>query len=513
MVIVLAGAILRLDHAASLMRFTGDEARDLRQAQGVTTRHEWPLLGPRIYRGQGCLGPFYAYLMALPLHMAHGNPAASVIVVAFFDTLAIILMYLLGRQIADRWTGMLAAMLYAMSFTMIFYARWGWHPSLLPFFTLLAIYSMVRIVHGSPTFLPLLALTLAILLQLHMSTVLLFNPAALAVRTGRRSFRWHTLVFTFCAGALPLLPLIIHELSSGFANTRAMIGMGTVMTASSHASFGRFLADIAQVVADQACWRYGHRAILLDQADWIYVLNILLVIAGLVAVVRQWRRDRQVTVLLLLWILLPPLALLRFGGARSHYYMLLWFPAALIAVAMALREALRHRQARSIVVALLFLLAVTNMASYAAYRVDLQSPRYDTFLAGPLGLKKAAVDAVIQHAGRRHYDLVIASWHWANHWPYLYLLSNHQERPVNVRVVVVSPDGGPAEVTEENPGAYFSPTVDDHTTQTLVILEPSDLLRLPRNTLVADLGQLQVHRVPGGLDNLPAPLMPQRTEP
>lgn len=292
-----------------------------------------------------------------------------------------------------------------------------------------------------------------------------------------------------------------------------MIGMGAVMTASSHASFGRFLADIAQVVADQACWRYGHRSILLDQAAGIYVLNILLVAAGLVAVVRHWRRDRRSTVLLLLWILLPPLALLNFGGARSHYYMLLWFPAALIAVAMALREALRHRQARAAALALLLLLTGINLTSYAAYRVDLQSPRYDTFLAGPLSLKNAAVEAVVERAGQRNYDLVIASWHWANHWPYLYLFSNQPKRPVHVRVVVLNPAGGPAEVTDENPGAYFAPAVDDHTTQTLVILEPAELLPLPRNTLVADLGQLQVHRFPGGQEHLPASLMPQRSEP
>lgn len=501
-VIVLVGFALRQTGARAMMRFTGDEARDLLQAKNIIEQGIFPSLGPKIYRGHGHLGPAYAYLVAIPLWLSAYDPAGAVELVLFLDVVAIVLMYFLGRELFGNLAGLIGAGLYAVSFTMVFYARWCWHPSLVPLFTMLLFYSLIQILKGRVAFLPVVALSQGLLLQLHLSTGVLLVPVALALWQSRRSLgRWSiaasALVFFVVLG-----PLLMHELRTGFHNTRTMLRLGRVVLTGETRSIVPFWTDIAQVVADQAFWPYGSREILLPGWGAMYWLNVGLVIMSFQhLVVSHWDRATR-CVILAAWAILPPLSLLTFAGQRSHYYMLPWFPLPVLLVAGLLSRWTQQKGRRWWAGLTLVLLVVTNLAMYRRYAMWLARPQYDYFLAGPLDVKRRAVAAVLRDAGERGYDLLLVSWDWSNNKPYNYLLSNAATHPHEVRMLVVNPDTKATNHHFIDTSEFYAPNTPGHPTHTYVIVEPAHLVQLQGTESVADLGQIDVQRANGPVSAL-----------
>lgn len=484
------------------MRFTGDEARDLLQAKNIIERGILPTLGPKIYRGQGHLGPAYAYLVAIPLWLSAYDPTGAVELVLLLDVVAIVVMYLLGRELFGSLAGLVAAGLYAVSFTMVFYARWCWHPSLVPLLTLLLFYSLIQLLKGRAAFLPIVALSQGLLLQLHLSTAVLLVPVALALWRSRRSLgRWNVVVSALVLFVV-LGPLLTHELSTGFQNTRTMLRLRRVVLTGETRSIVPFWADIAQVVAEQAFWPYGKREILLPGWRAMYYVNVVLVTTSLCWLVLTLSDRAWTCLMLFAWAVLPPLSLLTFAGQRSHYYMLPWFPLPILLVAAMLGTQLQHKGWRWWAGLILGLLVVTNLAMYQRYTRWLARQQYDYFLAGPLDIKRRAVDAILRNAGDRGYDLLLVSWDWSNNKPYNYLLSNAADHPHEVRMLVVNPETKATERHFIDTSEFYASNTEVHPTRTYVIVEPAHLVPLPGTESVADLGQIDVRRANGPVSAL-----------
>lgn len=501
-VIVLVGFALRQTGAGAMMRFTGDEARDLLQAKNIIEQGIFPSLGPKIYGGHGHLGPAYAYLVAIPLWLFAYDPVGAVELVLLLDVLAIVLMYFLGRELFGTSAALISAGLYAVSFTMVFYARWCWHPSLVPLFTMLLFYSLIQILKGRAAFLPVVALSQGLLLQLHLSTGVLLAPVAFALWQSRRLLGRWSIAVSALVFSMVLEPLFVHELHTGFENTRTMLRLGPVVLTGETRSIVPFWADIAQVIADQAFWSYGKREILLPGWGVMYWLNVGLVITSFgYLVVSHWHHATRGAILAA-WAILPPLSLLTFAGQRSHYYMLPWFPLPILLVAGLLSKWVQQKGWRWWAALTLMLLVATNLAMHRRYAVWLAGPHYDYFLAGPLDLKRRAVDAVLRNAGERGYDLLLVSWDWSNNKPYNYLFSNAAGRPHEVRMLVVDPDTKATNHHFIDTSEFYAATAQGQPTHTYVIVEPAHLVQSEGTESIADLGQIEVRRVNGPVSAL-----------
>jgi hypothetical protein len=503
--LVALAVLLRGYDAASTMRFTGDEARDLLQARLITERGVLPTLGPKIYEGQGNLGPAYAYLMALPLWGGGYDPAAAVWTIISFDAAAVLLMYAVAARLFGANGGMIAAFLYTVSFTHVFYARWCWHPSLVPFFTLLLIYAVLRSGQGGIGHLCLAAGAFSILLQLHLSTSLLAAPLAVALWWNRRVLTVRRSIACVVAFLVPALPLIAREWTSGFANARGMLGLGRVVASGNDAPYGPFLVEMAQVVADRAYWPFGKRTVLVDHFGWMEGLNAALCVLGLGVAAARLRQRRFDLAVVAAWALLPAFALVSWQGQRQQYYLLFWLPVLLLAVAALLEVAARGAVTRWIAAGVGAALVVVNTATLAAYFARVEGPRYDTFLAGPLWEKKSAVAAIVDDAGDAPYDLLIFSWHWSNHAPYVYLLANESNRPRETRMYE-RPYGSsdPGKLHFIDTSATFAPSTSAPAQRTYAISEPHAPEMFPEARRLDDAKQIGAYRLS---DTRPADLM------
>lgn len=141
-IILLVGAYLRLYKIDQYMTFLGDEGRDAIIVRNLLVNADPILIGPGTSVGGMYLGPLYYYFMAPFLFLANFSPIGPAVGVALLGIVTIYLVYVAGRDWFGKTAGLVAALLYALSPTVIIYSRSSWNPNIMPFFALLSVYSM-----------------------------------------------------------------------------------------------------------------------------------------------------------------------------------------------------------------------------------------------------------------------------------------------------------------------------------------------------------------------------------
>lgn len=178
--ILLVGAFLRLYNIEGYMTFLGDEGRDAIIVRNLLVDLDPILIGPGTSVGSMYLGPLYYYFMAPFLFLANFSPVGPSVGVALLGVLTIWLIY----WVCKEWfssknqtvslAGIIAALFYAISPTVIVFSRSSWNPNIMPFFSLLAIYSIWRVWKKDDyKFLFVSSISLAFVLQSHYLGLLL----------------------------------------------------------------------------------------------------------------------------------------------------------------------------------------------------------------------------------------------------------------------------------------------------------------------------------------------------
>lgn len=151
--ILLIGAIFRLNRIDEYMIFLGDEGRDAIIVRRLLVDFDPILIGPGTSIGNMYLGPLYYYLIAPALLLAGFSPVGPSIFVALLGVATIFLVWYVTRTLFDvqgrtlyvKFGSLVAALLYAISPTVITYSKSSWNPNVMPFFSLFIILSIWKI--------------------------------------------------------------------------------------------------------------------------------------------------------------------------------------------------------------------------------------------------------------------------------------------------------------------------------------------------------------------------------
>lgn len=173
-IILLVAAICRLYRIDQYMTFLGDEGRDAIIARRIFTELHPPLIGPGTSVGNLYLGPLYYYMMAPALLIANFSPVGPAVQIALLGVITVGFVWYVGRKWFNTTAGLIAAGLFAISPTVIYYSRSSWNPNIMPFFALLTIYSVWKFWHeGKCNWLIVTGLAFAAVLQSHYLGLLL----------------------------------------------------------------------------------------------------------------------------------------------------------------------------------------------------------------------------------------------------------------------------------------------------------------------------------------------------
>lgn len=232
-ILLCVAAFLRLYKIADYMTFLGDEGRDVLVVYDIL--HGNPkLLGPTSSVGGFFLGPIYYYFMVPFLWLFNYNPVGPAVMVALFGVATVYLIYKIGSEFFNKATGFIAATLYAISPLVIAYSRSSWNPNLMPFFTLLTLYSLYKALTKNNIKLFLLSgLLYGISMQLHYVALfvapIIFIFIFLYHFILKKASLLKSLIQTLEKGSLLLVgflsglsPFIAFEIRHGFPNLRSI---------------------------------------------------------------------------------------------------------------------------------------------------------------------------------------------------------------------------------------------------------------------------------------------------
>ncbi len=233
--LLILATFLRLYRIDGYMTFLGDEGRDALVVRDIL-QGRFTLLGPTSSVGGFFLGPIYYYFMAPFLWLFNFDPVGPAIMVGLFGVATVFLIYKVGSEFFDKKAGYIAALIYAISPLVIAYSRSSWNPNVMPFFSLLMLYTLYKAVHKNSNLLFVICgLLFGVLMQLHyVATFLIpvillyiffvqFYPFFKKKSLKKVVYVIKSYLWIFIGFIIGWSPFLTFEVRHGFPNTQSII--------------------------------------------------------------------------------------------------------------------------------------------------------------------------------------------------------------------------------------------------------------------------------------------------
>ncbi len=233
LLIFVFAASMRIFHLSSVINLgIGDQGWFYLSARDMLLLNELPLVGitsSHLWLHQGAL---WTYVLAAIFKVFNFNPLSPVFFTVFLDLITLSLVYKLSSRIFNNTTGLVASVFYAFSPYVIMASRMSYHTSLIPFLTILTIYSLYKWTKGNFMYFPLLLLLLALLYNFELQTVififitlLFFVYGLIKKKNWVTSLKNHKIVIlSLVSVIIPLIPILIFDLKNGFPQTFVFAG-------------------------------------------------------------------------------------------------------------------------------------------------------------------------------------------------------------------------------------------------------------------------------------------------
>lgn len=419
-IILALAAFLRFYNIDTLTTFGGDQGYDYGQVRNIIVEKNPTLLGPKVgpYTSSGnlYLGPAYYYLLLPSLLLANFDPIGPAILTAIFAVFTIFLIYKISEEFLNKYIGTLAALLYAINPFLVAQARSPSNPHFTPFFTALAIYSLLKIVKNKSNRLiwPILAgVSCGISFQMHYLGITLFIFSFIfLLKKARKS----SVVF-FLAFLLAISPQIIFEIRHQFFVTNLALKAF---------SQGNNLTQLPAIVNHSFSALENLGTMILGQ-NWLFLMIFLSII-----IVNYCTRNRRFRSIILALLTLALLGILTpgfyAGEIHLHYLVVSYVPVfVLLGVALfqlfVIFKNLLYRIATFIVLSLAL---ISNMQT-----IDLNSNQGYTMPQGwnQSGIRQVSKTIAAESKNSNSFNIANTLDGDTRAMPYRYLVEVYGSKP------------------------------------------------------------------------------------
>jgi glycosyltransferase involved in cell wall biosynthesis len=366
--ILLVAGFFRLYKIDQYMTFLGDEGRDVIVVRDMLLGHKFTLIGPGTSIGSMYLGPLYYYLMLLPLWLANFSPVGPAVQIAIFGIATGGLVWWIGRQWFGRAAALMMAFLYAISPVVIIYSRSSWNPNIMPFFALLAMYSIWKVWRfGYWRWLVLCAVSLAFVLNSHYLGLLLIPPVGLYwLLSGKNPSRTKYSLISLFVFLLLLSPLFLFDLRHNWTNTHALSQFFSVRQSTVNLKPYKAIPNLLPL------WTDIVTTLLAGKDKVVGQILAIVMVAGvaLVAYFRKGKQNFRDFIFILVWI---TSGLIGLGLYKQHiydHYFGFLFPALFLLLGFIIQVLSSHRLIR----------LATGIALLVLFSVNLS---HNPFLSTP----------------------------------------------------------------------------------------------------------------------------------
>ena len=231
--IVLGAAALRLVNLPARGSWDSDQGTEMLALRTALSTGRLPTFGPQAISVGGTFhhGALYYDLLLPAAWLGNGDPTFVVAEIALLGLLVVPMVWWIARSIGGPAAGLSAALLAAVSASLIGYSTFLWNPTLVePGAALAYLGAWQAWRSNSGRWWLLAAFGAAVAMQSHVAGAVIVLPLAVvyvAALVRARGRRRATLAWGLAGVALvamTYLPLIAYELSHDFAETRGMLG-------------------------------------------------------------------------------------------------------------------------------------------------------------------------------------------------------------------------------------------------------------------------------------------------
>ena len=258
--IVLGGAALRLVDLPARGGWDSDQALDMMALRTAVTTAQLPTLGPQASWVGGVFhhGALFYDLFVPAYWLGNGDPTAVVLETALAGLIVVPIVWWIARSIGGTAAGLTAALLAAVSASLIGYSTFIWNPTPVEPGAALAFLGAWQAWRTSrPWWWLVAAAGSAVAMQSHVTAAVIVLPMAaaffLTLRRGPAAYRRRIVAWGLAGIALVVvtyLPLIAYELSHGFVETRGILSYFTgASTTPAHDPLTRVIFATIRILA------------------------------------------------------------------------------------------------------------------------------------------------------------------------------------------------------------------------------------------------------------------------
>jgi 4-amino-4-deoxy-L-arabinose transferase-like glycosyltransferase len=157
-VILALGLFVRIYRVSQILGFYFDQGRDALVIWDLIHSHKFFLIGPTTGLAGIFRGPYYYYLIAPFYFLGRGNPIFPSVFLALTTIFAIYLMFLIASKIADRTTGIIAAIIASFSFYIVMASRWLSNPTPMLLLSMILVWAMLKVTENKKWAWPIISL-------------------------------------------------------------------------------------------------------------------------------------------------------------------------------------------------------------------------------------------------------------------------------------------------------------------------------------------------------------------
>ncbi|VVA43720.1 conserved membrane hypothetical protein [Candidatus Roizmanbacteria bacterium] len=234
--VLLVGIFLRFYKLTGFVTFLGDQGRDAIIIKRILTLEHFPAIGAPTSIGQVYLGPFYYYFIAPWLLFFNYQPIGLAFGVAIFSSLYLLINYFVVKELFDKKVALISTIFLSFSSVLIDFSRFSWNPNLLPLFTLLTVYFVIKSLQTNKWyFFALLGAFLSFSIQLHYLALFLIPPIGIIFlnklidrfkqSNNETMKQLKNYLFSVISFILFSSPLIIFDLRHQFLNSKLFLAL------------------------------------------------------------------------------------------------------------------------------------------------------------------------------------------------------------------------------------------------------------------------------------------------
>ncbi len=456
--IIALGFFLRAYHFPDWLHFELDQARDARIADDGLRGgfFDLPLLGPKAGGTVLRLPPGFYYLEYLSAVVFGGTPYGMAAFVMILSVLSIPIFYLFVRRFFSVKLGLLLTFLFSVSEFFVMYGRFAWNPNVIPFFALLGFYALLRAADHEESrrgrWFLLSAFALALAMQMHslaFVAIPIITFAFLALRRPR--IHWKAWLGAAVIVSVLYLPMILNEIETGFANSKAFVSATTEKSSKNdHSLAEKAIRDVAEHAMHGVVILTGFEGTTFpvikfhtkegefvgwacdarcDRGKWYGVAAVLMLLASIVALVTLWWREsvrRKSDFLLLsgLWFAVSFTLFLPLAYDMAPRFFLVSGPVFFVligALLFALKSLFGERKiGRQVVFWAIVLLALSNLSSLQARFDEIdrsQTEAYDSppdrILKERIRVTLAQEENIVDFLGARSQETGYPVYMWS----------------------------------------------------------------------------------------------------